>query len=43
MLIDDSTECECQNALQDAIITNRDYIDPEKKQQIRLLVEKYLH
>jgi hypothetical protein len=41
-MIDETAECDCQNALQNAIITNRDHIDPAKQAQIKLLIEKYL-
>jgi len=41
-LIDESFVCNCQNALQDAIITDQDHIDPEKGQQLGILIEKYL-
>ncbi|KUK46106.1 MAG: S-methyl-5'-thioadenosine phosphorylase [Anaerolinea thermophila] len=41
-MIDETAECDCQNALQNAIITNRDHIDPAKQVQIKLLIEKYL-
>ncbi|KUK98103.1 MAG: S-methyl-5'-thioadenosine phosphorylase [Anaerolineaceae bacterium 46_22] len=41
-MIDESADCDCQHALQNAIITNRDHIDPVKQAQISLLIEKYL-
>ena len=41
-MIDETSECDCQNALQNALITNRDHIDPVKQTQIKLLIEKYL-
>lgn len=41
-MIDETAECDCQNALQNAIITNPDHIDPAKQAQIKLLIEKYL-
>ena len=41
-LIDPTSECECQHALKNALITNAAFIDPEKRQQIDLLVGKYL-
>ncbi|MDW7754965.1 MAG: MTAP family purine nucleoside phosphorylase, partial [Brevefilum sp.] len=41
-MIDETDECDCHNALQNALITNRDHIDPVKKAQISLLIEKYL-
>lgn len=40
--IDPSLECECQQALQNAIITNPDNIDSEKKNKLGLLIEKYI-
>lgn len=40
--IDPSLECECQHALQNAIITNPDNIDSEKKNKLGLLIEKYI-
>lgn len=42
MLIDDTEKCECQNALQNAILTHQDHIDPEKRLQVGLLINKYL-
>jgi 5'-methylthioadenosine phosphorylase len=41
-MIDVTDECDCHNALQNALITNRDQIDPVKQAQISLLIEKYL-
>jgi len=41
-MIDETAECDCQNALQNAIITNPDHIDPAKQAQIKLLIEKYM-
>jgi len=41
-MIDVTDECDCHNALQNALITNRDHIDPVKQAQISLLIEKYL-
>jgi len=41
-LIDESVDCDCQNAMENAIITNREHINPEKQQEIEILVEKYL-
>jgi 5'-methylthioadenosine phosphorylase len=40
--IDDSTGCDCQDALQDALITDRDHIDPQKREQLGILIEKYM-
>lgn len=34
--------CECEHALKDAFITNPNAIDPEKRQQLDILVKKYL-
>jgi len=42
IMIDETAKCDCQNALQNALITNRDHIDPVKQAQIKLLIEKYL-
>lgn len=41
-MTDETAECDCQNALQNAIITNPDHIDPAKQAQIKLLIEKYM-
>ena len=41
--IDPSVSCECDNAIRDAIITNPDTISEEKRQQLDLLVNKYLN
>lgn len=41
-IIDDSAACDCQDALQHALITDRDHIDPEKQNQLELLINKYL-
>jgi len=41
-MIDDTLACDCQDALQNALITDRDYIDPEKQHQLELLINKYL-
>jgi len=35
-------DCECSTALSSAIITNRDRIPPETRQNLALLVDKYL-
>lgn len=40
--IDETAECECEKALENAIITSPEHIDPEKRQQLDLLVDKYL-
>jgi 5'-methylthioadenosine phosphorylase len=41
-LIDPDKDCACQHALENAIITNPEHIDPDKRQQVGLLVNKYL-
>ena len=41
-LIDEAQHCECQNALQNALLTDPDHIDPQKRQQVARLIEKYL-
>lgn len=41
-MIDDTVACACQDALQNALITDRDYIDLEKQHQLELLINKYL-
>jgi 5'-methylthioadenosine phosphorylase len=41
-LIKPDHTCACENALQDAILTQRDNIIPEKKQELHLLISKYL-
>jgi len=41
-MIDESTSCDCQDALQDALITDRDHIDPEKREQLGILIDKYM-
>ncbi len=40
--IDPSESCECENSLQNAIISNPSAISKEKRQQLDLLVAKYL-
>jgi 5'-methylthioadenosine phosphorylase len=40
--IDETIFCECENALKDALITNRNSIPSETKENIDLLVKKYL-
>lgn len=40
--IDPSISCDCENALKDALITSLEHIDPEKRQQLNMLVAKYL-
>ncbi len=39
---DDTRRCDCDHALADAIITQRDRIPPETAQKLDLLVKKYL-
>ena len=41
-LIDESLTCDCHNALNNALITDKDHIDPEKRKQLGILVDKYL-
>lgn len=36
------TQCSCNNALQNALITNRQHISPESKQKLNLLINKYI-
>lgn len=40
--IDPSDDCSCEDGLKNAIITNPDHIDPEKRKQLSHLVKKYL-
>lgn len=40
--IDPSVTCECEKALENALITNPDHIDPGKREQLNILVDKYL-
>lgn len=40
--ITDKRECNCPNALQNAIITSRDAISDEVKQRLGLLIERYV-
>jgi 5'-methylthioadenosine phosphorylase len=40
--IDPSATCECEHAINNAIITNPNHIDPEKREQLDLLINKYL-
>ena len=40
--IDPMASCECEQALKDALITNPDYINPQKRKQLSLFVDKYL-
>lgn len=41
-LIDPTEECDCQHALENALITNKAFVDPKKRQQVDLLIGKYL-
>jgi 5'-methylthioadenosine phosphorylase len=41
-LIEENTPCDCQNALNNALITDKDHIDPEKRKQLGILIDKYL-
>lgn len=41
-LIDESFTCDCQNTLNNALITDKDHIDPEKRKQLGILIDKYL-
>lgn len=41
-LIDPEAECACQHALENALITNPAYIDPDKRQQLDLIIRNYL-
>ena len=41
-MIDTEAYCGCEDALKNALITNPNFIDPEKRQQVDLLVNKYL-
>jgi len=41
-LIDQETNCECENALGSALTTDPNAIDPEKRKEVDLLVRKYL-
>jgi len=40
--IDTTVHCTCENALKDSLITQTDHISPEKREQLDILVEKYL-
>jgi 5'-methylthioadenosine phosphorylase len=40
--IDPSVHCDCENALQNALITHPEHIDPKKREQLDLLIGKYL-
>ncbi len=41
-LIDPASSCQCEYALENALITNPEMIDPKKREQLRLLINKYL-
>jgi 5'-methylthioadenosine phosphorylase len=38
----DESDCDCQHAMREAIITSRDHIAPQARQRLDLLVNKYL-
>ncbi len=40
--LDPSVKCGCDDGLKNALITSPDHIDPEKREQLSLLVNKYL-
>lgn len=40
--IDPAVQCDCEDGLKNAIITNPDHIDPQKREELSLLVKKYL-
>lgn len=40
--LDPSFDCDCEHALQDALITNPDHVDPEKRQQLSPLLKNYM-
>ena len=40
--LDPSVKCGCDDGLNNALITNPEHIDPEKRDQLSLLVNKYL-
>jgi len=40
--IDPGIECDCEHGLKDAIITNPNHIDPEKRHKLGILINKYL-
>lgn len=41
-MIDETKPCGCQTSLKEAIITDKDHISGEKRQQLGILIEKYL-
>ncbi|MEA3327144.1 MAG: S-methyl-5'-thioadenosine phosphorylase [Chloroflexota bacterium] len=41
-LIDPDNICDCESALKDALITDPDHIDPEKRHELSIFVDKYL-
>jgi 5'-methylthioadenosine phosphorylase len=41
-LIEEIAPCDCHNALNNALITDKDHIDPEKRKQLGILIDKYL-
>jgi 5'-methylthioadenosine phosphorylase len=36
------TNCPCHNALEDAIVTNRDLIPPSTREKLGVILDKYL-
>lgn len=40
--LSDNRECNCPNALENAIITSRDAISDEVKQRLKLIIERYI-
>lgn len=40
--IDPDSHCDCNDGLENAIITNPAYIDPEERNRLQILVDKYL-
>lgn len=40
--IDPDRVCDCENALRDAVLTNHDHISQGKKQELHMLIAKYL-
>ena len=41
-MLPDKTECDCKNALRNAILTQSDYIPVETRKKVSLFVDKYL-
>lgn len=40
--IDPDTHCGCETGLKDALITNRDHVDPDQVEKLSLLTKKYI-